>query len=94
MPPIWVLGLCFSKRDTTTYFSEKLKGSRTNYSSYDTELYAHVRSLQTWQHYLLSKQCLIHSDHESLKFLKSQGKLSNRHARWVEFIEQLLCDQT
>ena len=27
-------------------------------------------------------------DHESLKFLKSQGKLNRRHARKVEFLEQ------
>jgi len=30
---------------------------------------------------------VIHSDHESLKHLKGQGKLSRRHAKWVEFIE-------
>jgi len=47
-----------------------------------------VTTLQTWQHYLLSKKFVIHSDHEALKFLKSQGKLNKRHARWVEFIEQ------
>jgi len=30
---------------------------------------------------------VIYSDHESLKHLKRQGKLSRRHATWVEFIE-------
>jgi hypothetical protein len=30
---------------------------------------------------------VIHFDHESLKHLKGQGKLSRRHAKWVEFIE-------
>jgi hypothetical protein len=30
---------------------------------------------------------VIHSDHESLKHLKGQGKLSRRNAKWVEFIE-------
>jgi len=53
------------------YFSEKLKGSHLNYFTYDKELYALVRTLQTWQHYFLSKEFVIHSDHESLKFLKS-----------------------
>jgi len=70
------------------YFIEKLKGSHLNYSTYDKELYALLRTLQTWQHYLLSKEFVIHSDHESLNFLKSQGKLNKRHARWVEFLEQ------
>jgi len=61
-----------------SFFSEKLKGSHINYSTYDKELYAFVRTLQTWQHYLLSKECVFHSDHESLNFLKSQGKLNKR----------------
>lgn len=70
------------------YFSEKLKGAALNYSTYDKELYALVRALQTWQHYLLPKEFVIHSDHESLKHLKGQGKLNKRHAKWVEFLEQ------
>ena len=47
-----------------------------------------VRALQTWQHYLLPSQFVIHSDHEALKHLKVQSKLSKRHAMWVEFLEQ------
>ena len=47
-----------------------------------------VRALKTWQHYLLPKEFVIHSDHESLKYLKGQGKLNKRHAKWVEFLEQ------
>ena len=46
-----------------------------------------VRTLQTWQHYLWPREFVIHSDHESLKFLKSQGKLNKRHAKWLEFIK-------
>ena len=73
---------------TIAYFSEKLKDAIFNYSTYDKELYALVRALQTWQHYFLPKEFVIHSDHESLKHLKSQGKLNKRHARWVQFLEQ------
>jgi hypothetical protein len=45
------------------YFSEKLNGLVLNYSTYDKELYALIRSLQTWKHYLWSKEFVIHSDH-------------------------------
>ena len=69
------------------YFSEKLSGPSLNYSTYDKELYALVRTLQTWQHYLWPKEFVIHSDHESLKHIRSQAKLNKRHAKWVEFIE-------
>jgi len=58
-----------------------------NYPTYDKELYALVRTLETWQHYLWPNEFVIHSYHESLKHLKGQGKLSRRHAKWVEFIE-------
>ncbi|KAH9686118.1 Endonuclease [Citrus sinensis] len=69
------------------YFSEKLGGAALNYPTYDKEMYALVRALETWQHYLLPKEFVIHTDHESLKHLKGQGKLHKRHAKWVEFIE-------
>jgi len=69
------------------YFSEKLIGAALNYPTYDKELYALVRTLETWQHYLWPKEFVIHSDHESIKHLKGQGKLSRRHAKRVEFIE-------
>ena len=46
-----------------------------------------MRALETWQHYLWPKEFVIHTDHESLKHLKGQGKLNRRHAKWVEFIE-------
>jgi len=74
-------------RRPIAYFSEKLNGAALNYPTYDKELYALVRTLETWQHYLCPKEFVIHSDHESLKHLKGQGKLSRRHAKWVEFIE-------
>lgn len=69
------------------YFSKKLKNAQLNYPTYDKELYALVRALETWQHYLWPKEFIIHTDHESLKYLKGQSKLSKRHAKWVEFIE-------
>jgi len=43
-----------------TYFSEKLYGAALNYPTYDKELYALVRALQTWEHYLVSKEFVVH----------------------------------
>nr|KYP36202.1 Transposon Ty3-I Gag-Pol polyprotein [Cajanus cajan] len=36
----------------------------------------------------IPKEFVIHSDHESHKYLRGQGKLNERHAKWVEFLEQ------
>ena len=63
------------------YFSEKLHGTALNYPTYDKELYALVRALQTWEHYLVSKEFVIYSHHESLKYIRRQCKLNKRHAK-------------
>ncbi|KAK8676548.1 hypothetical protein V6N13_142122 [Hibiscus sabdariffa] len=69
------------------YFSEKLNGASLNYPTYDKEMYALVRALETWQHYIWPKEFVIHLDHEALKHLKGLHKLSKRHDKWVEFLE-------
>ncbi|XP_017416426.2 uncharacterized protein LOC108327205, partial [Vigna angularis] len=70
------------------YFSEKLRGPTLNYPTYDKELYALIRALKTWEHYLVTREFIIHTDHESLKYIKGQAKLNKRHAKWVECLEQ------
>ena len=30
---------------------------------------------------------MLYSDHEALKYLRTQHKLSARHAKWVEFLQ-------
>jgi hypothetical protein len=70
------------------YFSEKLSDSNFRYSTYyDKELYALVRTLQTWQHYLWPREFIIHSDHEALRHIHTQTDLNRRQASSVEFIE-------
>ncbi|XP_042380250.1 uncharacterized protein LOC121972668 [Zingiber officinale] len=69
------------------YLSEKLTGETLNYFTYDKEMHALVRALETWQHYLLPKEFMIHTNYQSLKHLKGQHKLNLCHAKWVEFIE-------
>ncbi|KAJ8767539.1 hypothetical protein K2173_017608 [Erythroxylum novogranatense] len=53
----WPTPKCISDgKRPIAYFSEKLHGSQLNYSTYDKELYALVRALETWQHYLWPKE--------------------------------------
>ncbi|XP_060182306.1 uncharacterized protein LOC132611970 [Lycium barbarum] len=78
-------GVLMQEGKSLAYFRENLKGASLNYSTYDKELYALVRVLTHWQHYLWHKEFVIRSDHESLKHLKSQS--NKRHAKWVELIE-------
>jgi hypothetical protein len=78
---IGIGGVLLQEGKPIAYFSEKLSGPLLNYSTYDKELYALVRVLETWQHYLWPKEFVIHSDHESLKYIRGQEKLNKRHAK-------------
>ena len=68
------------------YFSEKLSGAALKYPTYEKELYALVRALETWKQYLWPKKFVVHIDHESLKHLKGQHRWNKRYARWMEFV--------
>jgi hypothetical protein len=80
-------GVLMQQGKPIAYFIEKLGSAQLNYSVYDKELYALVRVLETWQHYLWTKEFVIHSDHEALKYLKGEAKLNRHRAKWVEFIK-------
>ncbi|GJW54123.1 RNA-directed DNA polymerase [Tanacetum coccineum] len=69
------------------YFSEKFNDAKRRYTTYDKEFYAIVRALDHWQHYLISKEFILHSDHEALKYIQGQHKLQPRHAKWVEYLQ-------
>ena len=70
-----------------SFFSEKLSEPKSRYSNYDQELYAIVQALKFWRHYLLHQEFMLYNDHEALRFLHSQKKLSARHGRWVETLQ-------
>jgi hypothetical protein len=76
----WVVSCC-KKENLLHTLVKKLSGPVLNYSTYDKELYAFVRYLETWQLYLWPKKFVIHSNHESLKHIHSQGKLNRRHTK-------------
>jgi hypothetical protein len=69
------------------FFSEKLNEVRNNYSTYDVELYAIVKALRHWRHYLVLKYFVLFTDHITLKYVNTQKKLNSRHAKWVCFLQ-------
>ena len=69
------------------FFIEKLNEAKKKYSTYDKEFYAIVRSLEHWRHYLISREFVLYSNHEALKYINGQHKLNARHAKWVELLQ-------
>jgi hypothetical protein len=70
-----------------TYFSEKLNEAKVKYSTYDKEFYAIIQALKKWRHYLIPKEFVLYSDNLALQFVTQQGKLNQRHVKWVEYMQ-------
>lgn len=70
------------------YYSEKLAGARSRYSTYDVEFYAIVQAVKHWRHCLVHRDFVLFTDHDALRHLDSQAKVSSRHATWIAFLQQ------
>ncbi|XP_022857919.1 uncharacterized protein LOC111378866 [Olea europaea var. sylvestris] len=73
---------------SVAFFSEKLSGLKKNYSTYDLEFYAIVQTLKHWRHYLVQREFIFVTDHEALKYINGQHKLSRRHAKWLAYLQE------
>ncbi|SNX87990.1 related to pol protein [Melanopsichium pennsylvanicum] len=67
------------------YYSRKMQPAERNYEIHDKELLAVVACLQQWRHMLagLPSQLVIYTDHEALKYFKSQRRINGRQACWA-----------
>ena len=82
------IGVVLSQEDkSVAYFSDKLNEARHKYSSYEKEFYAIVQSLKHWRHYLMPKEFILFSDNHALQFIMQQPKLSQKHVKWVDFLQ-------
>ncbi|GJS76143.1 putative nucleotidyltransferase, ribonuclease H [Tanacetum coccineum] len=70
------------------YFSEKLTGPKSRYTTYDLEFYAVVQAVKHWRHYLFHKEFVLFTDHDSLRHIRTQDKVSHKHGRWLAFLEK------
>ncbi|PKU85169.1 RNA-directed DNA polymerase [Dendrobium catenatum] len=83
------IGAVLSQADKPIeFFSEKLTPPRQKWTVYEQELYAVIRALKHWEHYLLHKDFVLCSDHRALQFINTQKTLNRMHARWVLFLQK------
>ncbi|SGY55391.1 BQ5605_C006g04014 [Microbotryum silenes-dioicae] len=96
--PLWVMtdasnvgigavllqGQDWRKAHPVVYWSRQYISAEVNYPTHEQELLAVVDALRQWRVNLMGVHFHVLSDHESLKYLKTQENLSKRQARWVE----------
>ena len=70
------------------YMSSKLSKVQKDRGAYETELWAMVKALMTWKHYLAGTEVEVRSDHQPLKWFQSQSKLSGKLMRWLDFLSE------
>jgi hypothetical protein len=69
------------------YFGEKLNEAKNKYSTCDKEFYTIIKSLKKWRHYIVLKEFFLYSDNHTLQFITRHGKLNQKHAKLIEFMQ-------
>ena len=71
------------------YFSKKLIAAQLNYFVMEKEFLAIIESLKHFRSILYGRRFVLRSDHLSLTYIMSQGKVpQNRIARWLDFLSE------
>ncbi|GBG72153.1 hypothetical protein CBR_g11086 [Chara braunii] len=70
------------------YMSKKMPSQKLAKSTYEKELYTIYKALTHWRHYLLGRFFIVRTDHQTLKWMRTQLVLSDALKRWMEVIEQ------
>ena len=69
------------------YHSKLFSGALLNYPTYDEELYTLVQTGKKWKHYMLRKETVIYTDHQTLQHLPTHSKTKQfRHFKRMVFL--------
>ncbi|GBG68475.1 hypothetical protein CBR_g3020 [Chara braunii] len=70
------------------FMSARMPSEKVATSTYERELYALRQALDHWKHYLLGRHFKVYSDHETLRWLKMQAKMTPKLTRWAAETDQ------
>ncbi|GBG43234.1 hypothetical protein CBR_g76835 [Chara braunii] len=70
------------------FMSARMPCEKVAASSYERELYALWQVVDHWKHYLLGRHFKVYLDHETLRWLKTQAKMTPKLTRWAAEIDQ------
>ncbi|GBG83753.1 hypothetical protein CBR_g37554 [Chara braunii] len=70
------------------FMSARIPSEKVATSTYERELYALEQALEHWKHYLLGRHFKVYSDHEMLRWLKTQAKMTPKLTMWAAEIDK------
>lgn len=70
------------------FMSKKFTTAQRSYRVFELETIAILEALLKWEDKLLSHRVNVVTDHKSLEFFKTQGRMSHRQTRWMEFLQR------
>ncbi|KAL0396344.1 UNVERIFIED_CONTAM: Transposon Ty3-I Gag-Pol polyprotein [Sesamum calycinum] len=79
-------GVLVQDKHPVAFESRKLKDAELRYSTHEKEMTAVVHCLEAWRHYLLGTKFTVVTDNVANTYFKTQRKLSQKQARWQEFL--------
>jgi hypothetical protein len=74
------------------FISKVMNSAESRYPVFEQELLALKNALEEWRHYLLPIHFKAKTDHNGLRFLRTQKHLSERQWRWLGLISEFTFD--
>jgi hypothetical protein len=86
----YAVGIVLTQHDhPMAYHNETFSDTIRKYPTYDKKLYSIVQACHQWRNCMLGKETVIHTVHNPLQFMQTQGKLKNdRHQKWSTYLQQ------
>jgi hypothetical protein len=81
-------GVLVQKGHPVAFESRKLSEAEQKYSAHEKEMAVVVHCLGVWRVYVLGSKFVVKTDNLANTFFKTQKKLSQRQARWQEFLAE------
>jgi hypothetical protein len=70
------------------YGSRSCNGAQSRYSSFEGELLAAVFFVRLWRQYLYGERFVLQTDHQPLKWILTNTKLTGKLARWALMLSE------
>jgi hypothetical protein len=77
-------GVLVQDEKLMAFESKKLSETERRWPTHEKEMWVVIHGLQTWGHYIGSKDVVVWTNNVTLKYFTIQPKLSSKQVRWQD----------